>query len=92
MHLLPSCGQRDSRDRSQPALARRDYRTKLGEKMPRQIDLHRSTSEPIMRVVALEEHFLVPALILDMLPVSFDDRSKIAHGNADRLLKLRTVS
>jgi uncharacterized protein len=29
---------------------------------------------------------------LDLLPVSFSDRSKIAHGNADRLLKLRTGS
>jgi uncharacterized protein len=29
---------------------------------------------------------------LDLLPVSFSDRMKIAHGNADRLLKLRTGS
>jgi uncharacterized protein len=29
---------------------------------------------------------------LDLLPVSFGDRSKISHGNADRLLKLRSGS
>jgi hypothetical protein len=38
-----------------------------------------------MRVVTLEEHFVVPLLIQSP---GEQDRAKIASGNADRLLRL----
>jgi predicted TIM-barrel fold metal-dependent hydrolase len=46
-----------------------------------------------MRTIALEEHFttaecLAARAFLDAIPVAPADREKVAHTNADRLLRL----
>jgi predicted TIM-barrel fold metal-dependent hydrolase len=40
-----------------------------------------------MRTITLEEHYATPAF-LEQLPVSAADKARIAHGNAERLLRL----